>query len=50
MHWRTTLGKSSNRSPENFVILANLSNILKVAEFQTKEFDLWSNYSNYHFN
>ena len=41
---RSTLVKSSNRSPGIFIILAKLSNILKIPDFQTKTFDVWNKY------
>ena len=43
-----TLGKSSNRSPGNFIILANLSDIQKLFLFQRTVLYIRSNFSNYH--
>ena len=36
-----TLGKSSNRSPGNFNILAKISNIQKIPIFQRKVYSMW---------
>ena len=45
-----TFGKSSNRSPEIFSILAKLSSIQKIPQFGRKILYIRNEYSNYHFD
>ena len=45
-----TLGKSSNRSPENFNILAKIRNIQKIPIFQRQVYYTRGVLSNFHFD